>query len=101
MIALLASAFEDAAGSEEVYLQAQKDYNELIKNNHTTTVKANQTNDVAGDQCEHVGGHRTIHVGGSQTITVDGTKPAGGIQGAALRVMSADIPELRALVGVT
>jgi type VI secretion system secreted protein VgrG len=78
--------FEDAGGNEELYVQAQKDYNELVKNNHVTTVKANQTNDVAGDQSEHVGGHRTIHVGGSQTITVDGTKPSSGIQGASLRV---------------
>jgi type VI secretion system secreted protein VgrG len=86
--------FEDAGGSEELYVQAQKDYNELVKNNHATTVKANQTNDVAGNQSESVGGDqsvsvegsRTIHVGGSQTITVDGTKPAAGIQGASLRV---------------
>ncbi len=30
--------FEDKAGSEEVYFQAQKDYNKLVKNNETVTV---------------------------------------------------------------
>ena len=30
--------FEDKAGSEEVFFQAQKDYNKLVKNNETVTV---------------------------------------------------------------
>jgi type VI secretion system secreted protein VgrG len=30
--------FEDKAGSEEVYFQAQKDYNKLVKNNETVTI---------------------------------------------------------------
>jgi type VI secretion system secreted protein VgrG len=30
--------FEDKKGSEEVYFQAQKDYNKLVKNNETVTV---------------------------------------------------------------
>jgi len=31
--------FEDKAGSEEVFFQAQKDYNKIVKNNETVTVQ--------------------------------------------------------------
>lgn len=55
-------SFEDKAGDEEVYLQAEKDLRELVKNNHSTTVRANQTNTVHVDQTE------TVH--GKQTMTV-------------------------------
>ncbi|MFO0649499.1 MAG: type VI secretion system tip protein TssI/VgrG [Polyangiales bacterium] len=63
--------FEDQSGSEEVYLQAQKDFNELVKNNHSTTVNANQTNTVHQNQTETVDQNQTITVHQNQTLTVD------------------------------
>ncbi len=63
--------FEDLAGSEEVYLQAEKDFNELVKNNHTTTVNANQTNTVHGAHSETVDQNKTITVHKSRTTTID------------------------------
>ncbi len=64
--------FEDLAGSEEIYLQAQKDFNELVKHNHGTTVRANQTNSVSGNQSESVGGNQTMTVKKDRTKVVEG-----------------------------
>jgi type VI secretion system secreted protein VgrG len=62
--------FEDKAGSEEIYLQAEKDFNELVKNNHSTTVRANQTNTVHGKQTETVHKEQTMTVHKKRTKTV-------------------------------
>ena len=94
--------FEDAAGSEEVYIHAQKDFNEVVENNHTTTVHGNQTNTVdgsqtqtiGGDQTEHVKGeqkmtvdkNRTVTIGGSEAITIKGAEGNSGVDGASLNV---------------
>ncbi|MFO7564006.1 MAG: type VI secretion system tip protein TssI/VgrG [Enhygromyxa sp.] len=82
--------FEDAAGSEEIYIHAQKDFNEVVLNDHNTTVGNNQTNNVDVDQTQTVhgnqseavdgnqdmtvGGNRTVHVKGDFEETVDGTE---------------------------
>lgn len=58
--------FEDAAGQEEVFLHAQKDLNEVVKHDHSTTVHANQTITVHANQAT------TVHA--SQTNTVDGNQ---------------------------
>ncbi|MBZ0115880.1 MAG: type VI secretion system tip protein VgrG [Sandaracinaceae bacterium] len=82
--------FEDKAGSEEIFTHAQKDYNEVVENNHDTlvhhdqtntvdghqkqTIHANQTERVDGAQDMSVGGDRTVHVEGNFDETVDGTE---------------------------
>ncbi|HLL05055.1 MAG TPA: type VI secretion system tip protein TssI/VgrG [Myxococcaceae bacterium] len=63
--------FEDAADAEEVFLHAQKDFNEVVLHNHSTSVKANQTNSVDGNQSESVGGDQSMSVKGKRTKTVD------------------------------
>jgi type VI secretion system secreted protein VgrG len=63
--------FEDAADSEEIFLHAQKDFNEVVLHNHSTSVKANQTNSVDGSQSETVGGDQSMTVHGKRTKTVD------------------------------
>ncbi|MBN1959983.1 MAG: type VI secretion system tip protein VgrG [Deltaproteobacteria bacterium] len=62
--------FEDAAGSEEVYLQAQKDLNELVKNNHSTTVNANQTLTVNNNRNKTIKKNETNTVEGERTTTI-------------------------------
>ncbi len=62
--------FEDAAGSEEVYIHAQKDMNESIENNMSTTVGGNQTVSVTGDRTKSVDGDETTTVKGDRTETV-------------------------------
>ncbi|MFO7561801.1 MAG: type VI secretion system tip protein TssI/VgrG [Enhygromyxa sp.] len=81
---------EDAAGAEEIYIHAQKDFNEVVLNDHDTKVGNNQTNTVDVDQTQtvhgnqsetvdgnqdmSVGGNRTVHVKGDFDETVDGTE---------------------------
>jgi type VI secretion system secreted protein VgrG len=100
--------FQDLAGSEEVYLHAQKDLNEVVEHDHSTTVRNDQRNTVTGNQTESIGGdqamtvsgnrthtvkkdekitiekNQTVHVLGTQSVTVDGS--GGPFPGATLTV---------------
>jgi type VI secretion system secreted protein VgrG len=78
--------FEDEAGSEEVYFQAQKDHNLLIKhdrsklvqhdqsdridNNAKHSVGVNLDEDVGNNKTTKVGVHRTVNIGSNDTETV-------------------------------
>ena len=56
--------FEDKKGSEEVFFQAQKDFNETILNNHTATI-TNDTTTTVSD------GNRSVTVSkGNNSLTV-------------------------------
>jgi type VI secretion system secreted protein VgrG len=62
--------FEDKAGSEEVYFQAQKDHNELVKNNETRTIGNDFAEDVGHDAKQDIGHDRTETVGNDKSVTV-------------------------------
>ena len=64
--------FDDAGGSEQILVHAQKDYTETVEHDHATTVHNNQTQTVDVDQTESVGANQTMSVGGNRTVTVDG-----------------------------
>lgn len=64
--------FEDKAGSEFIYTYAQKDYNEVVENNHSTRVKNCQTNTVDVNQTETVGKNQTMTVKKDRKKTVHG-----------------------------
>ena len=74
--------FEDKAGQEEVYVHAQKDFNEVVEHNHSTLVRNDQFNTVNRCQTENVlvnqnltvGGIRIKNVGGNETTHVGGTR---------------------------
>lgn len=74
--------FEDKAREEEIYCHAQKDYNEVVENDHATTVHHDQTNTVDNNQTEivhvdqsmTVNRHRTKTVVGNETTTVQGNR---------------------------
>ena len=55
--------FEDKAGLEEVFVHAQKDFNEVVEHDHNTVVHNDQSNSVDGNQRE------MVHV--DQSLTVD------------------------------
>lgn len=86
--------FDDDKGHEEVYLQAQRDLREFVKNDHHTNVQGNQTNTVENDHTEKVTGqqqlavegNRTMHVHGSQSTTVDGSSANDGVNGSKLAI---------------
>jgi type VI secretion system secreted protein VgrG len=73
--------FEDKAGSEEVFLQAEKDLNINVLNNDALTVKGARTLNVTGDEAHTnqgnykstISGDCTIKISGNLTIQADGS----------------------------
>lgn len=70
--------FEDKKGSEEIFLQGQKDWNILIKNDKSQEighdeallVKHDRDKRVDNDQSEIIGGHKKIAVAKTHTETI-------------------------------
>ncbi len=61
--------FEDKKGSEEVYFQAERDFNRVVKNNDTLKVGFEVKS--AGDQTIDIQNHRTVTLAeGNETFTV-------------------------------
>lgn len=69
--------FEDKKDSEEIFVQAEKDFNRVVKNNDTLKVgfekadKGDQTIQIKNDQSIDVGNDRTLHVTHDQAVTID------------------------------
>lgn len=74
--------FEDRKGSEEIYLQSEKDWNILIKNDKAQQVAHdealqvgnNRQKSVGVDQMEQVGRNHTETIGANKTISVGANK---------------------------
>ena len=69
--------FEDKAGSEEIFMQAQKDMNVSILNDQTVTVANNNTLTVTSKDDKHTvsQGNRTFEVTqGNETYTIGGKR---------------------------
>jgi type VI secretion system secreted protein VgrG len=62
--------FEDKKDAEEIILHAQKDLNETVENNHSTTVHGSHTNTVDGGDSESVGGDQSLSVSGNRTKSI-------------------------------
>lgn len=72
--------FEDAAGGEQIFMNASHDMNLSVENdatfsignNETVTVGSNHTVSVGTDHVAEVGASRTLDVAASQSTTIDG-----------------------------
>lgn len=62
--------FEDKKGEEEVYFQAEKDHNELVKNNESRTIGNDFLEDVGNDATQNVSHDRTETVGNNKSTSV-------------------------------
>lgn len=62
--------FEDKMGSEELYIHAEKDQNNVVENNETTKVGNNRTENVANNETISIGNNRTENVGNNEAISV-------------------------------
>ncbi len=62
--------FEDKAGAEEVYFQAQKDHNELVKNNESRKIGNDFAENVGHDAKQDIGNDRTETVGHDKSVSV-------------------------------
>jgi type VI secretion system secreted protein VgrG len=69
--------FEDKKDAEEIFVQAEKDYNRVVKNNDTLKVgfekkdKGDQTIQIKNDRSLDVGHDHKEHVVNDHTVTVD------------------------------
>jgi type VI secretion system secreted protein VgrG len=73
--------FEDTAGSEEVYLQAAKDWTILVKNDQEENVQHDSTRHVAGNDDNNIDGNHTETITGTDRVSVTGDR-AVKVQGA-------------------
>lgn len=73
--------FEDLKGSEEVYIHAQRDLNEIVLNNNSRTVTANQTFSVGANQSFTITKNRTVTVTeGDEALHVDKGKSTTSVK---------------------
>jgi type VI secretion system secreted protein VgrG len=70
--------FEDAKGSEEIFVHAQKDMNIVVENDKTQKVGGNETLTVEKDRSREIGGNQTL------VVTKDDTSTIGGNQALAV-----------------
>jgi type VI secretion system secreted protein VgrG len=71
--------FEDKMGSEEVYIHAEKDQNNVVEHDETTKVGHDRTENVGNNENITVVKDRTENVGNNETITIakDRTESVG------------------------
>ncbi|MBX9701879.1 MAG: type VI secretion system tip protein VgrG [Acetobacteraceae bacterium] len=62
--------FDDKKDSEQLYVQAQKDYLELVKNQKKVTVEGNEIREVTGASQNQSDGKRTTTIKGDESLTV-------------------------------
>lgn len=90
--------FEDKKGSEEIYLQSEKDWNILVKNDkgqtvgrdESLTVGNNRSKTVGVDQSESIGVNKTIQVGANhnESIGANMTLSVGGFKNESVGINS-------------
>jgi type VI secretion system secreted protein VgrG len=66
--------FEDKKGEEEVYIQAQKNENILVRNNKEEDVGNDETITIGNDRTESVGHDETLTVANDRSRTVGGNE---------------------------
>ncbi|WP_333874598.1 type VI secretion system Vgr family protein [Methylobacter sp.] len=61
---------EDKKGSEELYIHAEKDQNNIVENDETTSVGHDRSENVGHDETIKIGNNRTETVGVNETIAI-------------------------------
>ncbi len=67
-------SFEDAAAREQVYLHAQRAFDEVVEQNHTLLVKNDELLRILGKRVDRVEKDLDEHVGGDHRSRVDGNR---------------------------
>ncbi len=63
-------SFEDAAGREEIHIQAQKDFTELVKHDQSSTVLNNRSASITANDSTTVGQNQSFAVDQNQSHTI-------------------------------
>jgi type VI secretion system secreted protein VgrG len=82
--------FEDRKGSEQFFIQAEKDLEALVKNDESVTVGANRSESIGADDALSVGHNRTVKVQANETITIAGDETVSILGNQALSVGAND-----------
>jgi type VI secretion system secreted protein VgrG len=64
--------FEDKKGEEELHVQAEKDYTELVKNDQSSNIKHDRSVTIGHNDTLSITGDQQIHIHGNLSMTVDG-----------------------------
>jgi type VI secretion system secreted protein VgrG len=80
--------FEDAAGEEQVYMQAERNHDVLVKNDQTITVQRNRTKTIEGHERNAITLDRVTRVMGNEAKEVQGNQDVEihGVSGHAMHV---------------
>lgn len=62
--------FEDSNGKELVRMQAERDYNKLVKHDEVSTIMNDRTKTVQRDENVTIGNNRTKNVKANETVTI-------------------------------
>jgi type VI secretion system secreted protein VgrG len=66
--------FEDKIGNEEIFLQGEKDWNILIKNDKGQVVGRDESLRVVNNRTKHVGVNQAVDIGSNHTETIGANK---------------------------
>ncbi|WP_298438899.1 type VI secretion system tip protein TssI/VgrG [Geobacter sp.] len=66
--------FDDRKGAEEIYLQSEKDWNILVKNDKGQTVGRDEALNVGNNRIKTVGANQTVQIGANHSETIGANK---------------------------
>lgn len=66
--------FEDKAGAEQVFIQAERNMDTNVKNDESHSVGSNRTKSVMGNETSTIAQNRTETVNGNETISIAGNR---------------------------
>ncbi|MEM6405609.1 MAG: type VI secretion system tip protein TssI/VgrG [Pseudomonadota bacterium] len=66
--------FEDDNGKQEIFIHAEKDQNNVVKNNETTEVGNDRTENIGNNEKITIGNNRTEKVGNNEDTTIGGNQ---------------------------
>lgn len=92
-------SFEDEAGREEIYIHAQKDRNEKVRNNHTERIDNNWVQSVGHNKSIEVRNNHKEVIGGNMMLTV-GPSGIGRIVNSVLSSLVSGIGEVARNLGI-
>jgi type VI secretion system secreted protein VgrG len=67
-------SFDDAKHKEQIYLHAQRDYDEVVEQNHTLRVKNDELIQIIGNRLDTIDKNLEQHIKGDHNSKVDGNR---------------------------
>lgn len=87
--------FEDKKGGEEIHIQAERDFSEIVKNNQSSTVLNSRSASVTSSNSVTVGGSHSVNVGDSESRVIKKALTVDAGELHAIHVASGTGTEIR------